>query len=155
MTELAVFGLGSAHGDDRLGWEVVQRIQALSLPGVELRAISAPSAGLLTQLMQYSHVILVDAVDCCAAAGSLFHYKETDIEQVESLQALSSHHIGLPELLQLTRALDLRLPPLDVFAVQIEDCQPMAPMSVAVEAAIPELISQICDTIRESSAEHV
>ncbi len=155
MMQLAVFGLGSAHGDDRLGWEVVSRLETEALPGVELRVITAPGAGLLTQLKQYKRVILVDAVDCCAAAGSLFHYREAELEQVESLQALSSHHIGLPELLRLAAALHLALPPVELFAVQVGDCQPMAPLSEAVEAAIPDLVSQICNTIRESAAEHV
>lgn len=37
-----VVGVGSPHGDDQAGWKVIEQLERLQLPGIELRQASVP-----------------------------------------------------------------------------------------------------------------
>ena len=143
MKPQAILGLGSAHGDDQVGWEVIKLLQDDPPADTLLQAVSNPGAALLQDLQAYSRVILVDACDCCAAAGELFHYTDAELVCQADAKAVSSHHLGLAELLQMAAVLNMTLPPLEVFAVQIQGCEPMASLSEAVSEALPALVQQI------------
>ncbi|MFW1678721.1 hydrogenase maturation protease [Pontibacter sp. JAM-7] len=155
MKPIAILCLGSAHGDDSVGWRVAEQLSSYRWPDVRIEALHNPGAGLLTQLNQYRRVLVVDACDCCAAAGSLFHYQQPVLLQQPESGTLSSHHVSLPALLQLARQLSLPLPPMELFAVQVAECQPMAELSPAVAAALPKLVEQISATVEEAVRQHV
>ena len=37
-----VVGIGSSHGDDQAGWKVIEQLERLQLPGIELRQATVP-----------------------------------------------------------------------------------------------------------------
>lgn len=61
-----VVGLGSFHGDDRAGWNVIDRLERLPLPGIELRKAMIP-LDILDWIDTHCSLHLIDA---CACADS-------------------------------------------------------------------------------------
>ena len=55
-----VVGVGSPHGDDRVGWRLVEDLAESAGPGVEAVAVAQP-LGLLDHLDGCSALIVVDA----------------------------------------------------------------------------------------------
>jgi hydrogenase maturation protease len=111
---MAVIGIGSPFGFDRLGWDVVDRLRARALgapmlwSGVRLEHNERLGAPLLAQMRGARLVVLVDAVQTDAEPGTL-----TRLE-LDALQPLrtraSSHEFGIVQTLALGRALG-ELPP--------------------------------------------
>jgi hydrogenase maturation protease len=98
-----VIGIGSVHGDDRFGWEVVSRLQTASPPGVQTLATSDPLV--LTEVPHECELLVV--VDGCNGAGPVgsVHRFEWPDPKLSALGALSSHAIGPGAALELAAAL--------------------------------------------------
>lgn len=58
-----VVGLGSFHGDDRAGWNVIDQLERISLPGIELRKAIIP-LDILDWVDAFSSLHLIDACAC-------------------------------------------------------------------------------------------
>jgi hydrogenase maturation protease len=107
LTALVV-GVGSPHGDDRVGWEVLAALDAglrlEPLPGVVRTCVSdRPGAGLVALLRGAQRVILVDAARVQGEpAGALLWMRP---DQVHASAAASSHGFGVGQALGLARAL--------------------------------------------------
>jgi hydrogenase maturation protease len=98
-----VIALGqAAAGDDGVGFAVLDEIRQRGVPaGVEL--ISAPDSTVLFTLLETtSKVVLVDAV-LDATAGRVLELALDEVS--EELQAVSSHGIGVGQLIGLARFL--------------------------------------------------
>lgn len=135
---MLVIGIGSPHGDDRAGWEVIDRIaDKLSLqqfgslssdslfdqtqPGVEdnsghiLRKASSP-LDILDWLDVDCETHIVDA-----ATGITTGFVRVDIAALslfDSLRPGSSHGVELAEVMQLVAALDTVPKQLTVWGVE-------------------------------------
>lgn len=114
MKDLAVFGIGSPFGDDRIGWEVIASLEEefSTLPDALkkrclLQTCDRPGLQLINLLQQAKTVILVDAVNIPGTSmGECVCLDETGI--VKWCQAgYSSHHWGLAEAVQMAKALHL------------------------------------------------
>lgn len=153
-----VVGFGSPHGDDRLGWLVVERLEQL-LRGltsdgrpptsVELRRATTPS-DLLDWLPGPTRLILIDACEGPAEEFSPNGWRRFDT--LESFAAVTrasvGHLIGLPAVLALARQLE-RLPPqMALWAIRGE--QFAAGMMCGVESLsrAAELARQLADSFR-------
>lgn len=94
----AIVGVGSAHGADRLGYDVVQQLNALSLPEkVVVKYLDHFDVSSLAELGLYERIIFVDAVYASGAPGRLI--VNADIQPQISGQSLSSHALGLREMI--------------------------------------------------------
>lgn len=111
---ILVVGMGSAHGDDRVGWEVIDALQKRSLRGIELRATAVP----LDLLDWISDDCLLHIVDACDGAQPPGHLARWDWcqpgrmkspEQLFALRGSGTHDFGTVEVLQLAEQLR-RLP---------------------------------------------
>ncbi len=133
-----VIGLGSPHGDDRIGWQLIDELARLRLPpDVELRALDRPGVALLAELDGAERVWLLDACDMGAAPGTLRRWTRQALPLAGAAASLSCHDIGLAEALQLADACGLALPPLILVAIQPAQMAPLAPLSPPVQGAIP------------------
>ena len=154
--KLLVLGIGSPFGDDRVGWEVVERLKgegvAARFPEVRFDTADRPGSLLLTTLEGVDAAILIDAVEAGLAPGEIVRLADEAIDaRAETL--FSSHGLGVGQALQLGRSLG-RLPPrLILFGVQLS-VSPLpetaeAPLSKSVTAAIDSLVSQIEESLQE------
>ena len=114
-----IVGIGSPHGSDSLGWEVVRLLQedkSLSQqPRLKMLCQDRPGTRLLDVMQASDKVILVDAVSSTQRPGSLISLDVGEIRaggkienvlgNVNRINKTSTHSIGLAETLELGRTL--------------------------------------------------
>lgn len=118
MTRLAVIGIGSPFGGDRIAWDLIERLRRsrfASAGGVAFEASDRPGPALLERLRGAERVILIDAV---AGAGEPAAWYAEDAF-VRLSAPLSGHAIGLAETLDLGRALG-DLPQLELLGLRLQ-----------------------------------
>ncbi len=131
-----VVGVGSPHGDDRVGWRLVEDL-AESVAGVEAVAVAQP-LGLLDHLDGCSVLIVVDACRAGRAPGSVVVLAWPE-DWPEFEGSGSTHGLDLAMALEMAGVLG-RLPPsVLLFAVQAGACGPVADLSPDLESSLPEL----------------
>lgn len=117
MTRTLVFGLGSFHGDDRLGWLVAERLAAaVSDPEVLIRRGRSPSE-LLDALDGVDRLIVCDACESLGNVGAIHQWHWPDIP-LARLRSSGSHDLDLAGVLALGE--ELRLLPADVTILGVE-----------------------------------
>lgn len=134
MTPL-VIGIGQPYrGDDAAGLEAAARITG-ALPH------HGEGLGLMALWEGHDAVILIDAAESGAQPGTL-HRFTTEAPLAEVCRT-SSHAFGVHQAIETARALG-RLPPcLIVHAVEGARWDLGAPLSPAVEAALPALVAAV------------
>jgi hydrogenase maturation protease len=144
-----VIGLGNVdRGDDAVGAAVVRAVAA-RLPDVTVVVHEDPT-GLFDAWRDHTPVVVVDAVVSGAPAGTM-HWLETGPAAARiALDAWahsghdSSHAVGLPEMVELGRALG-RLPErLVVVGVEAVGFDHGAPLTPAVADAVPVVVDRVC-----------
>lgn len=136
-----IVGLGSSHGDDRVGWIVAQRL-ADSLNGdAQVRAAATPVA-LLDWLAPQQRLIVCDACRGTGAPGSVTRW-QWPTDALPTLRSSSSHHLGLPDVLELASHLD-RLPlEVIIYGIEAADVGPGEDLSPAVAAALDDVVAAV------------
>jgi len=146
-----VLAVGSPHGDDRVGWEIVERLQQEVPPGVEVALLPEPVA-LLEQLEGCACLVLVDACRGGGAPGTVIRLTWPD-RRLAGGAGPSTHGLGVGTTLDLAEALG-RLPPRVVLiGVEAGECTPGAALSPPVRAALPELHRSALEEARRLRAE--
>lgn len=144
MSDVCVIGLGSPHGDDQIGWELVRLLgtQTGGATSLRLRGCASVSGELLEFWKGAELAIIVDAVRGAGVPGTVRRislHPQPHRAVLESVQAVSSHGIDLPELIELAHALGALPQRLVLLGVEIETCAPFQPLSATVRAALPRL----------------
>ncbi len=151
--QVCILAVGSAQGDDRLGWEVVEKIRCQHWPGVQARAVAAPSR-LLDYLDDCQTLVVVDACRSGAAPGTMFRCA-WPAPPVTTPGSPSSHGFDVVEALRLADTLG-RLPPRVILVgMEVESCRPEEELSPAVRQALPQLMSLIRQEIDRLAAPEV
>lgn len=105
MKRVLVLGVGSPFDDDRLGWQVIERLRQRDLPeGVLLKACDRPGAALLAEMQGMEAIIIIDALLADREAGEVVHLRLEDV--LQQAGALSSHAFGVAEALVLGQAMN-------------------------------------------------
>lgn len=101
-------GIGSQHGDDRIGWLVADALRERFPSDLEVRQASTPSH-LLDWLGGIDRLVVCDACLAPTVADttnrSRLHRWEWPELDATSLRSASSHAFGLPQVLQLAEKL--------------------------------------------------
>lgn len=155
MIPLLVLGLGNPIlGDDGVGPRTVAALGALGgLPeGTRLVDGGTAGLGLLADLEEAEHVIIVDAVDLGPGAppGEIVRFENEGLRLARHI-ALSPHQIGLRDVLSLCRLRGTTPPHLVLLGVQVASVAPRMELSPGVEAAVPALL----DAVRREAARQV
>ena len=144
MARVRVVGLGTPFGDDRAGWEVVERLP----PELAAEVTSDPLAVL--ECPPGCELLVV--IDACRGADprpSTLHRFEWPDARLLTEGGVSSHGVGLTAALELATALG-RLPRrVVVFAIEGEAEAHGAGLSPAVEAALPVAVARVLAEIAE------
>jgi len=143
MTDVLVIGVGNPlRGDDGAGLEVARLVRAAHVPGVEVWEHGGEPAALIDRLEGAGSVYLVDAVRG-GRPGSVQRFDATEEELADLPPAATSHHVGLGEAIELTRALG-RLPErLVVFGITGRDFSVGAGLTRAVARAVRSVAGKI------------
>lgn len=151
VTRVRIIGIGSWSGDDRIGWDAVEAIASSGLlrrfPGetVETCRCERPG-GLLALLRDLPAVILIDAMQSGAAAGTV--RKLAVHELAPGLADLSSHGMGVAQCLALGQVLDLLPPVLLLYGVEAPLTAPGTAPGAALRGAMPGLLRRLDRDLR-------
>jgi hydrogenase maturation protease len=138
-----VVGVGSPWGDDAVAWEVVRQLQRQTTWGsaIEFHAVDGGQR-LLDVLDGRGTLLLVDALAARLAPGTIQRLEWPD-PRLEALRPGTTHHLRPAEALQLAATLGLLPPRVILWAITGECFDRQAGLSVAVAAAVPELVQRI------------
>jgi hydrogenase maturation protease len=144
-----IIGLGSECGDDRAGWQVVERLRKLLAaspdPGVLLRRASSP-ADLLGLIEPGVRMIVIDACQGAGPPGSYVQFNWPG-ESVLQARAGSGHNISLAEALKLAAALGQLSSSCEIWCLegsQFEWDKPLSPeIAQAVEGVVAEIFRRL------------
>jgi hydrogenase maturation protease len=146
---VCLIAVGSPHGDDQIGWHLVERLRRKPLRGIQATAVSDP-VRILDHLERCATLVLVDACRSGARAGLIHRLVWPDPRLPERDNA-STHGFGVARVLELAAALG-RLPPQVVLiGVEAQTVSPTAEMSLAVRRALPALYRQVLVEARRLS----
>ena len=131
-----VIGVGNRWaGDDAAGLAVARRLGGRQLEG--------DPTSLLDAWADADHVVVVDAAASGAPAGTIRRFDARSGPLPARLLRSSTHALGVPEAIELARALG-RLPAqLEVYAIEGERFTSGAELSPAVERAVGELAASL------------
>lgn len=162
LSRAVVIGVGSPHGDDRAGWEVIEGLQAESLPWVELLKAAVPH-DILDWLQPVGRLRIVDA---CQSSEGLGCYRVVADEQgalqifgMESEQKMpqemlvagtalqlrsgSTHQLDLWSVLQLAGALRCLPPDIQLWTIPVNCTDRCAPVGATTAAYVAQCVAQL------------
>jgi hydrogenase maturation protease len=119
---LRVVGFGNRwRRDDAVGLEVAARLRAELPDDVEVLEREGEPTGLISDWGSDDQVWLVDAVSSGAPPGTVHRIDASERELPAEIFRASTHHLGVPEAVELARALG-RLPArLVVYGIEGKD----------------------------------
>jgi hydrogenase maturation protease len=142
-----VVGVGSPFGDDQVGWRLVELLQRK--PHLSARLKTIPEATqLIDELDGCRRLIVVDACHSGGAAGAVTRLRWPD-PRIAERHSQSTHGIGVCDALRLAERLG-RLPfMVDIFGIEVGDCQPGREISHEVLQALAkletEILAELCE----------
>jgi hydrogenase maturation protease len=116
---ILVIGVGSQErGDDGVGLLVARALAGRNLPHTTIVEETGQGGALLEAWKGADAVILIDAVSSGAAPGTLHRFDAESQSIPAKLFRYSSHTFGVPEAVELARALNQLPPRLIVFGIE-------------------------------------
>jgi hydrogenase maturation protease len=145
MIASTIIGIGSHHGDDALGWHVVDMLQKKYLGNSDIQTIKCERSVLdwWNQTSNTKQWIFIDAIMSNIAAGNIHCIKVASLAETNTYQSLSSHGISLFDAIRLADSLGTLPQRAFIWGIEIAPNQQRARMSASVLDAIPSLISSI------------
>lgn len=156
-----VVGVGSPHGDDAVGWQVIRQLQQpgdqgwASPPGaIEFHLVTGGQQ-LLDLLDGRGTLVLVDALLATPTlvneAASIQRLEWPD-SRLNVLRPGTTHQLGPAETLELAAALGLLPPRVVIWAVTGAVFDPQANLSPTVIAALPLLVQRLAAELKSMLA---
>jgi len=142
---MKIVGVGNAwRHDDAAGLHVIDRLAKVYTPAT-LETSDGEISRLLDILGTHEHVIIVDAADAPAAAGTILEVDGLRGPLTDVRLRSSSHALGLAEAVELSRALGAMPRRLELYGIVGADFSRGVGLSPAVGAAV----AQLADTLRD------
>ena len=141
-------GLGSYHGDDQVGWKLVEELGKQS--GTSMRQAAIP-ADLLDWLSSIDELYICDACQGTGEPGNLHRWEYQSNHQalddflpgVETLRSVNTHQLSLAATLSLARSLQMLPRRIVVWGIEGKRFEPGQPISAELADLLPGLISQL------------
>jgi hydrogenase maturation protease len=138
-------GIGSPHGDDRVGWEIASRVGERLGTALSVRCARTP-AELLDWLERVDTLDVCDAVRNAVAVGSVCCW-QWPAPEIERAPFRGSHDLSLPAVLALAEGLG-RLPArVRIWGIGIKTAEASDALSPEVAAAVPTVVKRICGVL--------
>lgn len=141
-----IIGIGNRYrGDDAFGCIVASELAGMLLSGVHCIEHDGEPAALMDCWQGAEKVVLIDAVSSGAEAGKIFRFNLAQQALPEEFNLYSTHAFGVPQAVELARALK-KLPP-EISFIGIEgECfdageELSLPLSKAKDAVIAEILN--------------
>ena len=156
MTPILVLAIGNPlRGDDGVAQRVLEVLKGQDL-GIHVALVDAGTAGLevANLLRGWQMVIIVDAIDCAAPAGTV-RCITLDVERIRSVPVWPNalHSAGLFEALALAEALGVLPERLTLVGVQPGNLDYVDTLTPEVQAAVPLAVDAVRAVINDYKAQ--
>lgn len=112
-----MIGIGSAHGQDAIGWRVVEHLNRSGIEEVECIAARSPSE-ILNRCEGIDALHLIDA--CIGPESGRIHRLPWPDDRIVALRWTSTHGIDLPGALQLATELGMLPASVTIWVIECE-----------------------------------
>lgn len=148
---MMVIGVGNRwRGDDAAGLAVARRVRELARGGIEAREVEGDATALVDTWSGADAVVVVDAATSGAPPGTIRRFDARSVPLPARCVRSSTHAFGVPEAIELARALD-RLPArLEVYAIEGASFRAGDRLSPAVDRAVEQLAASLGADCRPS-----
>ena len=141
-SRVIIIGVGNLlHGDDGIGIAVARALQGQVSSEVAIHEETGDGLRLLETWRGASSIVLIDAMRSGALPGTIRRF-DVHQERLPFLHfANSTHAFGVPQAIELARALDQLPRKFVVFGIEGEDFKLGAPLSV--QRSVHEVVTRI------------
>ena len=151
MKHCAVIGVGSSHGEDQLGWLVVESLQQILGERESIVYVLCDRTVFDWMLLkQMDQCLFVDAVVSGAKPGTL-HQIDLNSGEAEASRSASSHGFSLLDAVALARSLGQFPDHAMLYGIEIGQWQPQGAISTEVRQAIPLCVSLLKRVLLQGS----
>ncbi|QDT22206.1 hydrogenase maturation protease [Gimesia chilikensis] len=140
--QIQIAGLGSPHGDDQAGWEIVRALKTRDLSQAIVHLSRTPD-DLLNWLDPASPLVICDACRGAGPVGSIHHWQWPTAE-LDQVNWSGTHQIALPGVLLLAEELGLLPAQVIIWGVEIAETVPGDVISSEVSAGVERAVESIC-----------
>lgn len=143
VIRVRIIGIGSWSGDDRIGWDAIEAIEASGVlrrfPPDSVDAVRCDRpGGLLALAAGAPALILIDAMRSGASPGTVRRLAAEEVAMAQG--GMSSHGLGVAEWLAVARALDLLPAAVLVYGIEAPSSAPATEPGERVSAAVPAVL---------------
>jgi hydrogenase maturation protease len=143
--KLLVVGLGSPHGDDRIGWLIIERLRLRPDYRERCLALSTP-LDLMDHLGAVDRLVIVDALKSDQPVGTVTRRDWPEVS-VEGAVARSSHGLGAMEALRLAESLGILPDAVMLIGVEIGSAEPGSTMQPILLNRLDSFVNAVADAI--------
>jgi hydrogenase maturation protease len=144
-----VAGLGSPFGDDQAGWRLVDMLQRRPQVPARLKKVNEATQ-LVDELDGCNKLIIVDACRGLCQVGAVTRLRWPD-PRIARRHGQSTHGVGVCDALQLAEQLG-RLPAVvEIYGIEVAECEPGREMCLEVLRAVTELEAVIAAELCEAA----
>lgn len=147
-----VLGIGNIlMTDDSVGVRVVEEIRRMfDIPeGVEVLDGGTSGIELLTHISDKTHLIIVDAIKCGHAPGTVVRVEGEDVP-AKFMTRISPHQLGLSDLLAAAKLTGETPGRMVLFGIEPKEIKLGLDLSDEVKAGFDRLLNVVVDEIRDA-----
>lgn len=140
--QIQIAGIGSPHGDDQAGWEMVRALQQRGFPQARFHLSRTPD-DLLNWLDPSQTLVVCDACRGAGEVGSVHRWQWPSAE-LDQMNWSGTHQISLPGVLSLVEQLGQLPEQVVVWGVEVSEMSPGEEISGVVAEGITQAVESIC-----------
>lgn len=147
-----VIGVGSPHGDDQAGWLIADALDAQQIEGVTIRKAASPS-----DILNWSgEVEWLGICDACRGVGAIgdWHCWTWPDRQISQHHFSGTHGMSLSAALSLAATLGQVPQMIKIWGIEIGNCLPGEPVSIAIRDRVPQIVDSILREVRRDGGIH-
>lgn len=154
-THTLIIGIGNRYrGDDAFGCLVVAELTGRLPSGVQGIEHDGEPAALMDCWQGAQKVVLIDAVSSGAQAGKIFHFDLAQQSLPEQFNLYSTHAFGVPQAIELARALNKLPPEIAFIGVEGECFDAGEALSTPLLKVKEAVIAEILNSLPQKNSSH-
>ncbi len=143
-----IVGIGSAHGDDQIGWLVADRLAAdVKSNSIDVRHAKSP-VDMFDWIVDVDRLVICDGCRGLGTVGNM-HRWEWPTTELSAIGLSGTHDLSVTDVLKLAANLG-RLPKeVVIWAIEGSASGPAANVSAELLQALPELANRVADEVSQ------